>query len=147
MSRQSFLEGNKLTQIITPAAGVAATTDIDSTSVDMKDFDEVALAVTFGAITGSAVTSIHAEQSADDSSFTDIEGTNQTVADSDDGDTFVIDIIKPSKRYVRLVVDRATQNAVVASAHAIQPRAKVTAVTQGTTINSETFVTPDEGTI
>jgi len=147
MSRKSFLEGNKITQVITPTAGAAGTTDINGTGVDMKDYDEVSFLVTFGTITGSAVTSVHAEQSADDSTYNDLEGTNQTVADTDDGDTFVVDIIKPTDRYVRVVVDRATQNAVVANGLAVQSRAKALVVSQASTVNSETFVSPDEGTI
>jgi len=146
MSRQTFLEAHKITQIITPTAGAAGQTAINSTAVDMKDYDEVALMVNMGTIDATAVTSIKAQQSADNSSFSDLEGTSQTIAATDDGDSFIIDLIKPTDRYVRVVVSRGTADATVQDAFAIQTRSKVVAVTQGTTINSETHVTPDEGT-
>lgn len=144
--RSSFLEDNKLTQIITPTAGAAAQTTINSTSVDMSGFEEVSLVCTFGAITAGAATSVKAQQSADNSTFNDLAGTSQTVADTDDGDTFVIDLIRPTDRYVRLVVLRATQDSVVANALAIQSRPRDAAVTQAATINSETHKSPAEGT-
>ena len=77
----------------------------------------------------------------------DLEGTAQVVADDADEKTFCINIHKPRERYVRLVVDRATQNAVVSSATYIQygPRT-IPNSTHGSNVAIESFVSPAEGT-
>lgn len=146
MNMHNFSKSIEINQVITPTAGAAAQTAINSTSVDMAGYDGVIFVVTMGAITASAVTSINAAQSSDDSTFADLEGTGQTIADSDDEDIFYIDITKPMDRYVRLEVARATADAVVASAVAYQYISHKSAVTHGSTVNGELHISPDEGT-
>lgn len=138
----------KITQAITPTNGAAGTTDINGATLDMSGFDGVLMVVTMGAITGSAVTSIKAQQGAasDLSDAADLAGTGQTIADTDDEDIFYIDLYRPLERYVRVVVDRGTANAVVASAVYYQYKAAKTPVTHGSTINGELHVSPSEGT-
>ena len=138
----------KITQAITPAAGAAGSTDIEGAVIDMAGFEGVLMVVTFGEITGSAATAVRAQQgaAANLSDAADLLGTAQTVADNDDGDTFYIDLYRPLERYVRVVVDRATQNAVVASATYFQYGASDLPVTHGATVNGELHVSPAEGT-
>jgi hypothetical protein len=138
----------KITQAIAPAAGVAATTDINGAVLDMSGFEGVLMVVTFGTITGSAVTSIKAQQDTAVGMGTaaDLAGTAQTIADTDDEKVFYIDLFRPLERYVRLVVDRATQNAVVASAEYIQYGPREAPVTHATEVSGETHVSPAEGT-
>ena len=138
----------KMTIAITPANGVAATTDIEGVTLDMQGFEGVLIEVVFGAITGSAVTSIKAQQGAESdlSDAADLEGTGQTIADTDDNKTFYIDLYRPEERYVRLYVDRATQNAVVASATYHQYAAAKAPVSHATGVSGELHVSPDEGT-
>ena len=130
-------------------ATVAGITDVTSDSVDMEGYDGVFFRFTVGAITGSAVTSVHAEQSADDSTFADLEDTNITIADDDDNQIFWVEIVDPGDRYVRIVVDRATQNAVVGEIYADQfgPRDRPCDNVVDDTITGESHVNPDEGTI
>ena len=139
---------DQLTIAITSAAGVAGTSDLNGATLDMQGFEGVLMIVTFGVITGSAVTTIKAQQdsAAGMGTAADLLGTEQTVADTDDEKTFYIDLYKPEERYVRLVVPRATQNAVVASATYIQYGAKKAPVTHGTNVSGETHVSPIEGT-
>lgn len=142
---------DKVSIAIAPAAGVAATTDIEGAVLDMQGFEGVLMVVTFGAITGSAVTSIKAQQGAlaNMSDAADLLGTGQTIADDDDEQTFYIDLFRPQERYVRLYVDRGTQNAVVASATYIQygiQSARKAPVTHGTNVSGETHISPAEGT-
>lgn len=141
-------KGVKITQAITSANGVAGTTDINGVTLDMSGFEGALVAVTFGVITGSAVTSIKAQQGAasDLSDAADLEGTGQTVADTDDGKVFYIDLYRPLERYVRLVVVRATQNAVVATATYLQYGAAKAPVSHGSTVAGELHVSPSEGT-
>lgn len=139
----------KILTAITSAAGVAGATDLEGTALDMAGFESVLMVVRFGVITSGAVTSIKAQQSSDNAvadAYSDLEGTSQTVADDDDDEIFYIDLIKPTKRYVRLYVDRATQNAVIAEAHYVQYGAKLGPVTQPTGVNGEIHISPAEGT-
>lgn len=141
-------EQTKVSIAITPANGAAASTDVEGATLDMSGFEGVLMIVTMGVIDGSAVTSIKAQQdsAANMGTVADIAGTAQAIADNDDNKTFYIDLYRPTERYVRLHVDRATQNATVASAIYIQygPRKSVT--THGSNVSGEAFAGPAEGT-
>jgi hypothetical protein len=141
----------KISTAITPTNGAAGTTDINGTTLDMAGYEGVMMITYFGAITGSAVTSVKAQQGAASnlSDAADLTGTGITVADDDDEQIFIIDLYRPTDRYVRLVVDRGTQNAVVAGAVYVQyggPRKAP--VTQNVTdaVTYELHVSPAEGT-
>lgn len=137
----------KITPAITPDSGVAGTTDINGTILDMQGFEGALIKVVMGAITAGAATSIKAQQGAasDLSDAADLENTGQVIADSDDNKTFYIDLFRPMERYVRLVVDRATQNAVVASATYLQYGARKAPTAHATGVTGETHISPDEG--
>ncbi len=138
----------KISQVITPTAGAAATTDINGTTLDMSGFEGVAFIVTMGEITAGAVTSAKVQQDTASGMGTaaDLAGTGITIADDDDEQVFVLDVPNPKERYVRLVVDRGTQNAVVASAIAIQYGARLAPTSHGTGVTAECNVSPAEGT-
>lgn len=138
----------KFTQAITPTNGAAGTTDINGAALDMQGFGAVLMVVTFGAITTNAVTSIKAQQGlvSNLSDAADLVGTAQTVADDDDEKTFYIDLIRPQERYVRLLVDRGTQNAVVASAYYIQYNPDNKPTVQPTGVAGEIHLDKIEGT-
>lgn len=144
----SFIENNKVVRCSNAAA--AAQTDVEATAVDMSGFQSVTFMVPFGTITAGAVTSIKAQQSDDNGStdgWSDLEGTSVSVADDDDNGVALLEISKPSKRYVRCVVDRGTQNAVVDGVFAILSNPLSGPVTQHTTvIGAELHETPAEGT-
>lgn len=104
------------------AASSAATSDVTSDIIDMQDYDGVMFVVAAGAIVSGAVTSILAQQ-GDDASLTDaatVTGSTITVADDDDNQTFVVDVYKPISRYVRLKIDRGTQNATFSEIFALR---------------------------
>ena len=147
MGRKLF-EDVKISNAILPADGVAGVADINGAIIDMSGFEGVLAIITFGTITSGAVTSIKMQQdtAAAMGGAADLEGTAQTVADTADETTFYIDLHNPAERYVRLVVDRATQNAVVASAVYIQYGAKAKPTTQGSAVSGESFSRPAEGT-
>ena len=139
---------SKLTIAITPANGVAATSDINGVTLDMQGFEGVMVTIAFGVITSGAVTTIKMQQDSASGMGTaqDLLGTSQTITDTDDEKTFYIDLVKPEKQYVRLVVPRATQNAVIASATYLQYRARKAPTTHGTNVAGETHISPIEGT-
>jgi hypothetical protein len=140
----------KVSSAVTPTAGAAGTSDINGTTLDMSGFEGVMVVVRMGAITSGAVTSIKMQQGAASGmgDAADLAGTGQTIADDDDEQIFIIDLFRPTERYVRLVVDRGTQNAVVSSAHYIQygPREMPTEMNATDAVTYERHISPAEGT-
>jgi hypothetical protein len=131
-------------------AVAAGTSDIESSSIDMLGFEAVTFIVLFGAITAGAVTSVKAQQGklSNMTDAADLKGTGITVADDDDNQLVVLEIDHPQERYVRCVVDRGTQNAVVDGIIAIQTKPRVEPVTHDATtvVGSELHHAPAEGT-
>ena len=144
----NFSKEFAITQAITVTNGAAGTADINGVTLDMQGAEGVLMEITFGAITAGAVTSIKAQQDTASGMGTaaDLAGTAQTVADDADEKTFYIDLYRPVERYVRLVVDRGTQNAVVASATYFQYGLRKTPATHGSNVSGELHISPSEGT-
>lgn len=139
----------KVTRVNNAAA--AAQTDIEATGVAMDNFEGVKFYVAFGTITTGAVTSCKLQQSDDNGvadGWSDLEDSGITVADDDDNQVVVLDCYRPQKRYVRPVVDRGTQNAVVDGIIAVQYGPRVLPTTDDTTtvVGRVLVVSPDEGT-
>lgn len=125
----------------------AATSDVDSTGVDMANFEGVLFITSFG--TAAADNIINAQQSSDDGStdtYGDLAGSAVGLAGASDEDQF-IDVFRPVKRYVRCHVERATSS-TVESIWAIQYGARKLPVDNTTsgTIAGEAHVSPAEGT-
>lgn len=109
-------------QIVTTTAGAAGAADITSSAVDMAGYEGCLFLVAFGAIVTNGVQSIKLQQSDDDGAsdgYSDLLDTSQTVADDKDNTSFVIDVKRPQKRYLKLIVSRATQNSTVGVVYAI----------------------------
>ena len=103
------------------AAGV--TTITPSAGIDMQGYRTCMFVVAFGAIVSGAATSIEVHTSSDDGagdSFTALLGSGVTVADDDDNTYVTIEINTPIERYLKLIVNRATQNSTVDGIIAIQ---------------------------
>lgn len=139
-------EGCKAVPAITTTAGAAGASAINGATVDMLGYAGVLITVTFGAIVTGAVTSVKVQQDNDPAMGTaaDLLGSGQTVLDSADDTLVMIDIAKPTKRYIRLVVSRATQNATVGAANYLLYGGRTRPATQTAAI--ERFVSPAEGT-
>lgn len=133
-------------------AAAAATTDLESDAVDMAGFEGCIFYFLFGTITAGAVTNCHLEQSSDSGvadGWSDIADSGVTVNDDDDNQVAVIDILRPTKRYIRAVIDRGTQNAVVDGIIAAQYGARKLPTTDdtATVIERVVLASPSEGTI
>lgn len=144
----SLLKNGEFVRVMNAVA--AGTTSQNSTGVDCSGVDAVTFVAAFGTITSGAVTSIKAQQSSDDGSsddYTDIAGSSCTVADDQDNKVAVLEIVRPLKKYVRLVVVRGTQNAVIDGVIAITSHARKVPVSQGSTVvaTSKTLPGPEEG--
>lgn len=144
---------DKVKTIRVENAVAAGTSDVESDVVDLGQspgFNSVRFIVLLGAITTSAVTSVKAQQGdlSGGSDMDDLEDSAVDVADDDDNQMVIVDVIRPSKRYVRCVVDRGTQNAVVDGIIAELYDARDVPVDADTVtlVGSSKLVTPDEGT-
>jgi hypothetical protein len=106
-------------------------------------FDSVCFVTSFG--TAASGNTAEVSQSSDDSSFSDLAGTNVTSGSSDE-DVFV-DVKRVEKRYVRLEVARGTSS-TLESIWAILYNAKNVPVDNTTTgtIAGEQHASPAEGT-
>lgn len=144
-----FTERTKVFIAATTTAGAAGTTAITSNAVDTAGYDGVCFIVPLGAIVNGAVTSMKMQQSSDDAAtddYTDVAGTSVTIADTDDDKLKYLDVCRPGKRYVKLVISRATQNATIGGVIAILYSARKRPVTHGTGVAGEQWCSPAEGT-
>lgn len=129
------------------AAGSSNVTD--ASIIDMLGFDRVAFLVAFGTLTSTAVTGIKVQQSdaSDMSGAEDIATSALAIPDTDSNKDLMTDIIKPTKRYIRVIITRGTANAVVNGAWAFQYGAKHPGVTQASTFSAtESIYSPTGGT-
>ena len=139
--------GRKILPAITITAGAAGSSAINGAIVDMAGYGAICCVVIFGAIVTGAATSIKFQQddAAGGGTMEDILGSSQTIVDSADDTIFVTDHIRPAKRYVRLVVSRATQNATVCAIYE-QYQADNKPVTQPSGVTVERFKDAIAGT-
>lgn len=139
----------KVTRVLNAvAAGVTAQ---NGSVIDMADYEGVVFLAAFGTLSATQVTSLKAQQ-GDQSNLSDaadLAGTlTGPMADADSNKTLVLDINKPVKRYIRVVVNRATANAVIDGVIAVQysPKKKPTTNDATTTSATKAVVSPAAGT-
>jgi hypothetical protein len=109
----------KVTLVQAPLAD--GQTDPDSSSVDMLGFEGVMFIGIAGTITGNGTVSLKASQSSNNADFNDLSGiVATTVAASDDDSFLLLDVYRPTDRYVRTTLTRAVDNSVYGGTIAIQ---------------------------
>lgn len=145
----NLLQDCKITRVENAvAAGTDDTTASDA--IDMSGYDGVVFIALFGTLTASQVTSMKAQQDTASAMSTaaDLEGSSVgPLADDDDNQCLVLDVYRPRERYVRVVITRATANAVIDGVIAIQYRSRKGPVTQDASVAfAEQLVSPAEGT-
>lgn len=129
--------------------GAAGTTDLTSEAIDTAGAEGVRLVTGFGAITAGAVTSVKVQQcDTSGGTYADLAGSSITVADTDDNKVAVSDIFRPTKRFIKVVQDRGTQNAVIdfLLAELYFPKAVPATDDTASVISTEKHVSPAEGT-
>lgn len=139
----SRMENYLISDVLDYASGTA---DRNSASVDMAGKEWVVFIAKFAAVAAGATTSVKLQQSADDSTFNDLEGTGITVAADDDNQSFAIALYRPSDRYVRLVVDKDAANATAEMVIALTDPAGVGLASVTDEITVEMHYSPAEGT-
>jgi hypothetical protein len=139
------MNATKNMKLIKVKAGAASgTTTLTTDTIDTQGFEGVMI---FGSIaTVDAGNYAKARQGADSgmSDGADLEGTK--IAPGDNGDSFCIDILRPTERYVDVVITR-TVATVTGDVYALlYGSVRKAPVTQGATIDAETHASPAEGT-
>ena len=136
----------KITRVSNAVAAGTATTNCSS--VDMKGYNDVTFVCAIGAIEATGTVTLKAQQSTDDSSFADLEGTAIAYTASDDNKLAILEVTSPRERYVRPVVVTATANGTIDSVIAVQSSADAEPVTHdsSTVVGSEQHLAPAEGT-
>ena len=144
----SIVKDTKITECVAPT--VAGTTDVTGDTIDMQNFGSVAFLVSFGTITTGGVTSIKVQQDSDSAMGTaaDLLGSSVSITDAQDDHSVLVEVAEPRERYVRVIVDRGTANAVINTGYAIQTNPKISPTTHdsSTIVTPELHVSPAEGT-
>lgn len=138
------------TKIVRHNNGAAAgtTTITPSAGIDVQGFNSVLFLVALGTITSTGVPSIKIQQSSDDGStdsYGDLEGTAYAVTDADSNKMIAVEILRPTKRYLKLILARTTANVVLDGIFAVLGNPMSVPITQ-VTLGNEVFASPAEGT-
>lgn len=146
---RNFLKDHDVRRVMNSVA--AGTSDQNSSSVRMDEGRSITFLLLIGALTAGQVTQIKAQQSSDDGvvdDWTDIAGSLVgPFADADGNKMLALEIFKPMKEYVRLVVDRGTANAVIDGVIAVISGPRKSPPTQHTTLKAlKVLNSPAEGT-
>lgn len=136
------LNYGKRTRVVNATA--AGTSAINGSAIDMQDFETVVFECLMGTLTAGQVTSLKAQGSTDNGGsdpYADIAGmVTSNALDADSNKLLLLEVNRPQKRYIRCVVNRATQNAVIDGVVAIQFGPKKAPVTQDATTVSQTKI-------
>ena len=128
-------------------AAVAGTTDLTTDTVDMQGFDSIMYIVKLGDVTSGSVITLTAYSNPTDSASagtTEKAASSITAGASDyDNKLILLDVHRPSQRYMYAVLVIDTQNAVVDSIFAVRYNAKSVPITQGSTVGQGTLGGPN----
>jgi len=130
-------------------AQAEGTTSVESDIVDVDGAVGVCFIVSFGKITdGTPVITVKQGNNANGSEMNTVEGSIQLAA-TDSDKVVIIDVKKPKKRYVKLVVDRTegspSTGCIIDDAIAIKYSGRVYPTTKGDTVADKILlISPDE---
>ena len=146
MGNEQF-QNQLITRVITAKAAAQATES--ETILDMEGFEGVRFIAKFDDVVSASVLTLQVQQdelNAGGGMATLTGNATHTAAGTDgDDNLLVLDLYRPLKRYIRVQVVIATQNAVLAGVIAIQYGARKRPQTQDATVlNSNQLTSPDE---
>lgn len=129
----------------TKAAGA---TDIVSSAIDTVDAEVVDILVGFGAIVAGGVQSVKISQCpTSGGTYADLATTSITVADTDDDKMTHHVVVRPTERFLKANIQRATQNSTIDFVLAcMRGNRKLPFTKDSTVISREVTSGPTEGT-
>ncbi|MDE2426789.1 MAG: hypothetical protein KGO96_12880 [Elusimicrobia bacterium] len=134
----NLVKNVKFTLVETDVA--AGQTEVDSSIVDMAGYDGVLFVAALGDVTDASVLTLKAQDNSVNSTtgMADITGatTGAITASTNSDQLLIVDVYRPQKEFVRAVLTRTAQNAVINSIVAIQYRSSRGPVTQDTSVLS-----------
>ena len=138
----NFLANSKLTRV-EPAAA-AGQTLLTSDTVDMKGFDNASFIALLGDVTDTSVLTLQAQHGdqSDGSDATNLAGVAASfTADPTNADNnmLAVEIARPTKRFLRVTLTRATANAAVDGIVAVQSNPAEAPVTQDASVLATDF--------
>ena len=138
------LSKNNKVILVLAGAGSAGTT-LTSAAVDTQGYEGCQFVGSIATVNAGNFAKV--QQSSDNGvadNYADLEGTKNVPGD--DGDSFLIDIVKPRERYLKCLIVRGGANTVTGDVYAILYGAHKAPVSHGSTIDAETHLSPAEGT-
>jgi hypothetical protein len=118
------------------------TSEILTDAVDMANFEGVFFVGSIATAAADNIATVQQGDLSDGSYAVPLDGTD--VSPGDNGDSFAIDVYRPTKRYVKLSIARGTST-VTGDVYAIQYSPRIHPIpAQGSTIDMESHVSPDE---
>lgn len=130
--------------VLAKAGQTSAGTDVESDVIDTLGFDGCAFVGSIATANAANYAKVQQDSAALMGGAADIEGTKLVTGDN--GDSFLIDIYRPRERYLKLYIERGGANTATGDVYAILYRGTKCPVTHGSTIDSETHISPAEGT-
>jgi hypothetical protein len=141
--------GTKVTRVMNAVAGGTSTQT--SSAIDMAGFNGVRFIVSLGVGSASSVGQVKATDcDTSNGQFNDIAGSGGTVftPTTDDNKVWILDIFRPTHRYVKCVVIRSAGNTVIDGVIAEQYAPHLLPKTDDTTtvLGRTLLVSPADGT-
>jgi hypothetical protein len=135
----------KNTKLILAKAGQATgTSTITTDPIDTQGFDGVMIFGSIATVNAGNYAKARQGQVSDMSDGADLTGTK--IVPGTNGNSFCIDLYKPTERYVDVQVVRAGATTVLGDIYALLYEAHKKPTTQGATIEAELHVSEPEGT-
>ena len=130
-------------------ATVAGQTDITSAAIDTLGYAGFRVVALAGTITDTSVSYVKV-QDCDTSggSYNDVAGSKQSFQTTGDSNNMIIlDILKPTKRFIKVIFSRATANCVIDGVLVELYHADYGAPSKDTTVSAQKIlVAPIDGT-
>ena len=140
MPGTNFLSNNRLSRAITQAA--AAQTAVNGDSVDMQGFESLVALVALGAVAAGASGTVkfqHRNLATDN--WADVANASVDFADDDDDGIVALACEHVRRRYMRVVVERASANSAIRYGIYVQTHPAKAAVSHADEVVAATAIT------
>lgn len=145
----NLLKNAKITRVSNDGAGTASATPTKGTILDMQGFESVMFIAAMADVVSGSVVALRAAQGAtnDTAEMDLLTGSSGGTAGASDVDNklVILDVVRPTERYIEVQLFHTTQNAPFDGIIAIQYGARNAPVTQGSTVyDADTLASPAE---